>query len=147
MIIKPWRISWLLVICGLIWPPYVVLAHWLDDARWWLILIGTIGVGAVAGWGGHTLHRLEFRWPRLTQIVMALGLLMSGGFFGAVIAFVVAPFAGQAGLMPSAALLGLYCLGFAQVVDYGFSGFTLSYRHSGGTEVELRFSAGDDVQG
>ncbi|MFI0417092.1 hypothetical protein [Spongiactinospora sp. 9N601] len=115
----------LLPSAGFAWPPYVVLAHRADGEPWWLLLLYVLAIGLVAAIAGKVLRALLGGGPVGETILMLIGLVLSGTLFGSIAAFVIAPFNGQLGLMPSALLLGTYSMAVSAVVGYGV--FNLSF--------------------
>jgi hypothetical protein len=123
---RPWLIlrwipSALLGLVGLGWPTYVVLTHWLDGRPWWQIFLVTVVIGVVAAPIGHGLRWVVGGRNAGEEVLNAVGFALSGTLFGALMAFVVAPFTGRPGLMPSALLLGMSAMAVSAAVGYGIS--------------------------
>ncbi|WP_067455446.1 hypothetical protein [Actinomadura macra] len=124
----------LAIATGLVWTPFVVLAHGLEGPPWWLVLLAVIGVGAVAPMVAVAM-RLAFGGRRAGEEILHLaGLALAGTLFGTIVAFVAAPFSGQPGLMPSAAALVMICMMVSAAVGYGVSNLSLSM---GGATLSL----------
>jgi hypothetical protein len=129
---KPWVSLHLFLLVflglgGLIWPPYVVLAHLLDGNPWWLVFLATVVVGAIGAWVGRGMRRAFGDGSLGGGILNAVGIALSGTLLGALIAFVVAPFTGRPGLMPSALSLGMSCMAVSAAVGYGISRVYLTW--------------------
>lgn len=143
------------VVAGVWWPPYLVLTHRLDGGwPWWALLLITLG-------GGYIISRIavipltvELRatrrgrpWlaRRMRTVCVCLGTLATGTQLGAAVAFVLAPFTGQVGLMVSAFLLVLYGMAVCRNADFGFSGLSFAIVGRGGSGIQFRAGEGPDL--